>query len=52
MLLAAEAHALRNGAVRLDLTTAKTNLPAQSLYQALGWTRDDIFYAYSKNLAA
>ncbi|MFB9242811.1 GNAT family N-acetyltransferase [Massilia antarctica] len=52
LLLAAEAHALRNGAVRLDLTTAKTNLPAQSLYQALGRTRDDIFYAYSKNLAA
>ncbi|ATQ77697.1 GNAT family N-acetyltransferase [Massilia violaceinigra] len=52
LLLAAEAHALRNGALRLDLTTAKTNLAAQSLYTALGWQRDDIFYAYSKTLAA
>lgn len=52
LLLAAEAHAMRNGAVRLDLTTAKTNLAAQSLYQALGWQRDDIFFAYSKTLAA
>ncbi|HEX8609936.1 MAG TPA: GNAT family N-acetyltransferase [Telluria sp.] len=52
LMLAAEAHAFRNGAVRLDLTTAKTNLPAQSLYGALGWKRDDIFYAYSKTLAA
>lgn len=52
LMLAAEAHALRNGAVRLDLTTAKTNLPAQCLYTALGWKRDDIFYAYSKTLAA
>ncbi|NHZ87611.1 GNAT family N-acetyltransferase [Massilia sp. CCM 8733] len=52
LMLAAEAHALRNGAVRLDLTTAKTNLPAQCLYSGLGWKRDDIFYAYSKTLAA
>jgi ribosomal protein S18 acetylase RimI-like enzyme len=52
LMLAAEAHALRNGAVRLDLTTAKTNLPAQGLYTGLGWKRDDIFYAYSKTLAA
>ncbi|NHZ39414.1 GNAT family N-acetyltransferase [Massilia aquatica] len=52
LMLAAEAHALRNGAVRLDLTTAKTNLPAQCLYTGLGWKRDDIFYAYSKTLAA
>ncbi len=52
LMLAAEAHALRNGAVRLDLTTARTNLPAQCLYSGLGWKRDDIFYAYSKTLAA
>jgi ribosomal protein S18 acetylase RimI-like enzyme len=52
LLLAAEAHALQVGAVRLDLTTARTNLTAQSLYGALGWQRDDIFYAYSKNIAA
>jgi ribosomal protein S18 acetylase RimI-like enzyme len=52
LLLAAEAQAAQQGAVRLDLTTARTNLPAQSLYASLGWQRDDIFYAYSKTLAA
>lgn len=52
LMLAAEAHALGTGAARLDLTTAKTNLPAQGLYTSLGWERDDIFYAYSKTLAA
>ncbi|QTN30544.1 GNAT family N-acetyltransferase [Rhodoferax sp. AJA081-3] len=48
LLLAAEEQARRNGKSRMDLTTAKTNLPAQSLYAALGWTRDEVFYAYSK----
>ena len=48
LLLFAERHALENGFTRLDLTTAKTNLPAQALYESLGWKRDEIFYAYSK----
>ncbi|HTF95677.1 MAG TPA: GNAT family N-acetyltransferase [Cellvibrio sp.] len=48
LLLAAEAKAIAEGKVRMDLTTAKTNLPAQSLYESLGWLRDDIFYAYNK----
>lgn len=48
LLVAAEAKALAEGKVRLDLTTAKTNFPAQSLYESLGWQRDDIFYAYNK----
>lgn len=52
LMLAAEAHAQRSGAVRLDLTTAKTNLAAQGLYAGLGWKRDEVFYAYSKTLAA
>jgi ribosomal protein S18 acetylase RimI-like enzyme len=34
----------------MDLTTAKTNLAAQSLYQALGWVRDEVFYAYNKHV--
>ena len=50
--LAAEAQARRNGKSRMDLTTAKTNLPAQSLYAALGWKRDEVFYAYSKPISA
>lgn len=48
LLLAAEVRALADGKARMDLTTAKTNLPAQSLYESLGWQRDEIFYAYNK----
>ena len=48
LLLAAERHAAQSGCVRMDLTTAKTNLPAQALYESLGWVRDEVFYAYSK----
>jgi ribosomal protein S18 acetylase RimI-like enzyme len=36
--------------VRLDLTTAKNNHTAQSLYESLGWVRDEIFYAYNKQI--
>ena len=48
LLHAAEHHAIKNGFARLDLTTAKTNLPAQTLYESLGWKRDEVFYAYNK----
>lgn len=48
LLLAAEVRALADGKARMDLTTAKTNLPAQSLYESLGWQRDEVFYAYNK----
>lgn len=50
LLLAAERHAKHGGFSRMDLTTAKTNAVAQSLYESLGWTRDDIFYAYSRSI--
>ena len=36
LLLAAEQSAREHGMCRLDLTTAKTNLPAQAAYEALG----------------
>lgn len=52
LLLAAEARAATDGKVRMDLTTAKTNLPAQSLYESSGWVRDDIFYAYNRQIRA
>lgn len=52
LLQAAENYAAHNGFARLDLTTAKTNATAQSLYESLGWVRDDIFYAYSRPVAA
>lgn len=50
LLLAAEAHARRNNIIRMDLTTAKNNLQAQSLYNSMGWVRDDEFYTYSKHI--
>jgi ribosomal protein S18 acetylase RimI-like enzyme len=50
LLQAAERHAARHGAVRMDLSTARTNRSAQTLYEALGWERDDVFYNYSKRV--
>lgn len=52
LLEAAELLARENGFARLDLTTAKTNLRAQALYESAGWRRDDIFYAYNKHVIA
>ena len=48
LLQAAEQMALENGKSRMDLSTAKTNSPAQAAYAALGWVRDEVFYTYSK----
>jgi ribosomal protein S18 acetylase RimI-like enzyme len=50
LMLAAHDYAAQNGMVRLDLTTAKNNHTAQSLYESLGWVRDEIFYAYNKQI--
>jgi ribosomal protein S18 acetylase RimI-like enzyme len=50
LMLAAHDYAAQNGMVRLDLTTAKNNHAAQSLYESLGWVRDEIFYAYNKEI--
>ncbi|MBV8604219.1 MAG: GNAT family N-acetyltransferase [Pelomonas sp.] len=50
LLQAAEARAIAEGRARLDLTTARTNKTAQSLYEALGWVRDDVFFAYSRKV--
>jgi len=50
LLVAAEARAAADGKVRMDLTTARTNFNAQSLYDALGWVRDDVFLAYSRRV--
>ncbi len=47
LLQAAQRHAAENGRVRMDLTTARSNRAAQSLYASLGWVRDDVFHAYS-----
>ena len=50
LLLAAEAQAKSQGMKRMDLTTAKTNATAQSLYESLGWIRDEVFFTYNRIL--
>jgi ribosomal protein S18 acetylase RimI-like enzyme len=50
LMQAAERHAVATGAVRLDLSTARTNRAAQALYESLGWIRDDVFHVYSRSL--
>lgn len=50
LMRAAESHAAGSGLARLELSTAGTNLPAQSLYESLGWVRDEAFHVYSKAL--
>ena len=50
LMLAAEAHAASTGAARLELSTARTNTVAQSLYESLDWVRDEAFFVYGKNL--
>jgi ribosomal protein S18 acetylase RimI-like enzyme len=52
LMEAAEAYAREHRAARLELQTAKTNKIGQSLYESCGWKRDELFYAYSKNLKA
>ena len=47
LMRAAHEFALEQGAVRLDLETAKDNLPAQALYEKLGYQRDNEFFKYS-----
>lgn len=44
---AAAAFAREQGAIRLTLSTAKTNDAAQSLYESGGWIRDEQYYGYS-----
>ena len=52
LLQAAEKLAAASGKTRMDLTTARTNKPAQAAYESLGWVRDEVFHAYSKSVDA
>lgn len=52
LMRAAEDHARRQGKARLDLTTARSNLPAQTLYESLGWVRDEVFLTYNRTVEA
>lgn len=51
LLLAAEATARTAGKARMDLTTARSNLAAQSVYESLGWVRDEVFLSYNRRIA-
>lgn len=52
LLKAAETLAAERGKSRMDLTTGKSNKAAQAAYEALGWRRDEVFFAYSKAVEA
>jgi ribosomal protein S18 acetylase RimI-like enzyme len=43
-------HFSREGAQRLTLDTATTNLIAQSLYESLGYEREEVFITYHQML--
>jgi ribosomal protein S18 acetylase RimI-like enzyme len=49
LLQGAAARARRDGKLRMSLSTAKTNVNAQALYESLGWERDNEFYVYNLN---
>lgn len=49
LMLAAEIHAGKTGAARMELSTARDNIVAQSLYESLDWVRDDAFFVYGKS---
>ena len=38
------------GAAGLELVTARTNAPAQRLYESLGWRQDELFLRYELEL--
>jgi AcrR family transcriptional regulator/ribosomal protein S18 acetylase RimI-like enzyme len=46
----AREHALRSGALRIDLETAVDNTAAQALYESLGYVREQQFHKYSLSL--
>jgi len=51
LLEAAADRARRDGKLRMTLSTARTNVDAQALYESLGWERDDDFYVYNLSIA-
>jgi ribosomal protein S18 acetylase RimI-like enzyme len=50
LLTVAVQFARANGAASLSLSTAVDNIPAQQLYESLGWRRDTGFYEYNLTL--
>ncbi len=50
LLEAAHEFSREAGAARISLRTAVTNAPAQQLYRAMGYERDELFYAFNLTL--
>lgn len=46
LMNAARAHAEASGACGLQLETARDNVAGQTLYEKLGYVRDEVFYTY------
>ena len=51
LLEGAADRARRDGKLRMTLSTARTNVNAQALYESLGWERDNEFYLYNLNMS-
>jgi GNAT superfamily N-acetyltransferase len=47
LMEAAKEHAIKTGAIRIALATQFSNSPAQKLYGAMGYKKDDTFYHYN-----
>ena len=52
LMNAASEWAKTQGAARLDLETARDNVPGQALYKDLGYKLDEVFLKFSLNLSA
>jgi ribosomal protein S18 acetylase RimI-like enzyme len=50
LLEAAAQFGREQGALRLSLSTARSNAAAQALYEAGGWARDEQYYDYALKL--
>lgn len=50
LIVAATRFARANGASSLSLSTATDNVPAQHLYESLGWQRDTGYFEYNLGL--
>jgi GNAT superfamily N-acetyltransferase len=48
LLAAVEGYAWRLGAARVTLNVARSNLSAQALYRARGWTQDEVFHMFHR----
>ena len=46
LMTAAKDYAFQNNFGSIELSTNKTNLPGQTLYESLGYVRDNEFYSY------